>query len=101
MHVVEEVKEEHIDHNHNTSEEGEEQSHSMNVAIGEGGSSAPHDLALWQQVLDGQRAMMQQMEQFNARQTCTKRRQRRMSYKIDHLIEHSGYHIDSLPPSPQ
>ena len=62
VHVVEEVEEEHDDHDHNASEEGKEQSPSTNVTIGEGGFSAPHDLALWQQVLDGQRVMMQQME---------------------------------------
>ena len=45
--------------------------------------------------------MMQQMEQFNARQNLMERWQRRMSHKIDRVIAQSGYQIDSPPPSPQ
>ena len=56
---------------------------------------------IYLQVLDGQKAMVQQMVQFNARQTRTERWQKRISHKIDRLNEHNGSHIDSPPPSPQ
>ena len=46
--MVEEIKKELNAHEHYTSEEGGEQSPSINVTIGEKGSSSPSDVALWQ-----------------------------------------------------
>ena len=71
------------------------------IAIGGAVSSVPSDLALWQQVLHGQQAMIQQLEHLNSRQHRMEYWQRCMSHKINHFIERSGYQIDSPLPSPQ
>ena len=67
---------------------------------GEPSGSSSATPPIWNQPLDNQLAMQHQLNVMEARNLQLDRCQRKMEYKLNQFFAHSGYHIESPPPTP-
>ena len=64
-----------------------------------GASSSAHP-PIWDQILDMQIAMQRQLNEMEFQNHQLARRQCKIEYKLNQIFAHSGYPIESPPPTP-